>query len=79
MIKLFLLLMFLIYTLVRKKFLPQTENAMVTNTSLAIMRLIGKYLRMTKLLHAIAEEVMLGAGQLVYYYLYTIYTTFAVR
>uniref|UniRef100_A0A6A7G7D6 Syndetin-like n=3 Tax=Hirondellea gigas TaxID=1518452 RepID=A0A6A7G7D6_9CRUS len=53
--------------------------AVVSNTSLAILRLVGKYLRMMKLLQPIAYDVFVCLTQLVHYYLYTICHTFGLR
>lgn len=53
------------------------ENiVIITNTTLSIMRLYGKYLHMMHLLKSIAYDVAVCMCQLFEYYFYTIYVFF---
>uniref|UniRef100_A0A0A9XFR7 Coiled-coil domain-containing protein 132 n=1 Tax=Lygus hesperus TaxID=30085 RepID=A0A0A9XFR7_LYGHE len=50
---------------------------LLTNTTLSVLRLCGKYLQMSRLLRSISVEVVTALTQLFEYYLYTIHTFFA--
>ncbi|XP_022337065.2 syndetin-like isoform X3 [Crassostrea virginica] len=54
-----------------EKFIP-----IVTNTTLNVMRVIGKYMQMMTVLKPIAFDVILCMSQLFDYYFYTVYTFF---
>lgn len=49
----------------------------VNNTSLNILRIIGRYLQMCRLLYAIAPHIIYSMTELIDFYLYAIYEIFA--
>ncbi|CAL4139788.1 unnamed protein product, partial [Meganyctiphanes norvegica] len=51
----------------------------VTNTTLTILRLIGKYIQMMRLLQPIAFDVMVCLSHLFDYYLFTVFNFFGAR
>lgn len=53
------------------------EAPFVTNTTLNVLRLFGKYMKMMDVLHIIAFDVFLCMAQLFDYYMYTVYLFFA--
>ncbi|XP_053202865.1 syndetin-like isoform X1 [Panonychus citri] len=53
------------------------EGPLVTNTSLYVVRLIGKYMQIMFLLRQIAFDILLSIFHLFDYYFYTVYTFFA--
>ncbi|KAF2352717.1 Protein of unknown function DUF2451 C-terminal [Trinorchestia longiramus] len=61
-----------------KKIQAFSTLPVASNTCLAILRLVGKYLLMMKLLQPIAADVFVCTTQLIHYYLYTICTTFGL-
>lgn len=56
-----------------------TQASIVTNTTLTILRLIGKYIQMMRLLQPIAFDVMVCLSHLFDYYLYSVFTFFGDR
>lgn len=59
--------------------LVPTQASIVTNTTLTILRLIGKYIQMMRLLQPIAFDVMVCLSHLFDYYLYSVFTFFGDR
>ncbi|XP_045136373.1 syndetin-like [Portunus trituberculatus] len=59
--------------------LSHSKAPIVTNTTLTILRLIGKYIQMMRLLQPIAFDVMVCLSHLFDYYLYTVFTFFGAR
>ncbi|XP_042224394.1 syndetin-like [Homarus americanus] len=59
--------------------LDHGKTSIVTNTTLTILRLIGKYIQMMKLLQPIAFDVMICLSHLFDYYLYSVFMFFGVR
>ena len=58
---------------------PKTKNQVVpilTNTSLMILRLIGKYFHLMQMLEPIASDVFSSMTQLLDFYVLTIYKNF---
>ncbi|XP_073977333.1 vacuolar protein sorting 50 isoform X2 [Rhodnius prolixus] len=53
-----------------------SSGPLLTNTTLTVLRLCGKYLQMSRLLKFIASEVVMALTQLFEYYLYTVYVFF---
>ena len=49
----------------------------VTNTTLSILRLFGRYLHMMHLLKSISYDVAVGMSQLFEYYFYVVFVFFA--
>ncbi|KAG8227261.1 hypothetical protein J437_LFUL003994, partial [Ladona fulva] len=49
----------------------------LTNTTLTVLRLVGRYIRMACLLRPIAPDVIIRATHLYEYYLYTVFSFFA--
>lgn len=56
-----------------------SQAAIVTNTTLTILRLFGKYIQMMRLLQPIAFDVMVCLSHLFDYYLYSVFTFFGAR
>ncbi|KAI1728650.1 vacuolar-sorting protein 54, of GARP complex domain-containing protein [Ditylenchus destructor] len=56
------------------------QNSMpnLCNTALNLLRFIGKYIRMTSILHSIADHAITAIIQLYKYFFYSIYTFFCV-
>ncbi|KAK3102020.1 hypothetical protein FSP39_008187 [Pinctada imbricata] len=54
----------------------QKNIPIVTNTTLNVLRVLGKYMQMMTVLKPIAFDVILCMSQLFDYYLYTVYTFF---
>ncbi|UJR36882.1 hypothetical protein I4U23_029595 [Adineta vaga] len=52
-------------------------STIVTNTTLNVTRLFGRYMEMIEMLKPIAFDVIICMTQLFDYYLYTVYTSFA--
>ena len=52
---------------------------MVTNTTLTVLRLIGKYIQMMRLLQPIAFDVIICLSHLFDYYLYTVFALFGTK
>lgn len=54
------------------------ENAtiIVSNTSLNVLRCIGRYLQMCKLLHSIAPQIVLSMTELIDFYIYAVHECF---
>ncbi|KAK9506582.1 hypothetical protein O3M35_008485 [Rhynocoris fuscipes] len=52
------------------------NGPLLTNTTLTVLRLCGKYLQMSRLLKFIASEVVMALTQLFEYYFYTVYMFF---
>ncbi|XP_058445066.1 syndetin [Malaya genurostris] len=50
---------------------------MVTNTSLTVLRCIGRYLYFCKLLHAIAPHIVMSMTELLDFYLYSVHEIFS--
>ncbi|XP_076034971.1 vacuolar protein sorting 50 isoform X2 [Oratosquilla oratoria] len=63
---------------VRKK-IEHSKAPVVTNTTLTILRLCGKYIQMMRLLQPIAFDVTKCLSHLFEYYLYTVFTFFGSR
>lgn len=59
--------------------LDHGKMSIVTNTTLTILRLIGKYIQMMRLLQPIAFDVMICLSHLFDYYLYSVFTFFGTR
>ena len=53
-----------------------TDGPIVTNTSLNVLRLIGKYMQIMYALNSISYDVLLSIFHLFDYYLYTVYIFF---
>ncbi|XP_065179412.1 syndetin-like [Sycon ciliatum] len=53
------------------------EGPICTNTTLGVMRLFGKYMRMMDVLKPIAYDVMIFLSQLFDYYMYAVHSFFA--
>nr|XP_045603375.1 syndetin-like [Procambarus clarkii] len=62
-----------------KRKLDHGKTPIVTNTTLTILRLIGKYIQMMRLLQPIAFDVMICLSHLFDYYLYSVFTFFGAR
>nr|XP_053656114.1 syndetin-like [Cherax quadricarinatus] len=62
-----------------KRKLDHGKTPIVTNTTLTILRLIGKYIQMMRLLQPIAFDVMVCLSHLFDYYLYSVFTFFGAR
>ncbi|KAI5713432.1 hypothetical protein M8J75_016410 [Diaphorina citri] len=63
----------------RSKHTSQTkQTCCLTNTSLSILRLCGKYLQMSKYLKLIASTIIYSLFQLFEYYLYIVYHFFSL-
>lgn len=60
-----------------QKVTSYNEGPLVTNTSLYVLRLIGKYMQIMFLLRQIAFDILLSIFHLFDYYFYTVYTFFA--
>lgn len=54
-----------------------TTSMIVNNTSLNILRIIGRYLQMCRLLYSIAPHIIYSMTELIDFYLYAIYEIFA--
>ncbi|CAF1193168.1 unnamed protein product, partial [Didymodactylos carnosus] len=61
----------------RSKYHDKNGPAIVTNTTLNVTRLFGRYMQMIDVLKPIAFDVIICITQLFDYYLYTIYSLFA--
>ncbi|CAF0818466.1 unnamed protein product, partial [Didymodactylos carnosus] len=61
----------------RLKYHDKTGPAIVTNTTLNVTRLFGRYMQMINVLKPIAFDVIICMTQLFDYYLYTVYSLFA--
>lgn len=57
----------------------QNEVPIVTNTTLNVIRLFGKYLNIANTFHLIAFDIIVQVMQLFHFYLYYIYINFAQR
>ncbi|CAF4550005.1 unnamed protein product [Rotaria sp. Silwood1] len=55
----------------------KTGSTIITNTTLNVTRLFGRYMEMIEMLKPIAFDVIICMTQLFDYYLYTVYTLFA--
>lgn len=53
------------------------SNVMVNNSSLNVLRCIGRYLQMCKLLHSISPEIVKSMTELVDFYIYVVHEYFA--
>ncbi|CAB0017518.1 unnamed protein product [Nesidiocoris tenuis] len=53
------------------------RGPLLTNTTISVLRLCGKYLQMSRLLRSISGEVVTALTQLFEYYLYTVHSFFA--
>ncbi|XP_060534233.1 syndetin [Cylas formicarius] len=60
-----------------KKEKPDNKFQVLTNTSLTVLRQMGKYLQMSRLLKPIACEIICSMNQLFDYYLYSVNLFFA--
>ncbi|XP_066969096.1 syndetin [Macrobrachium rosenbergii] len=60
----------------QKRKIDHSKVPIVTNTALTILRLIGKYIQMMRLLQPIAFDVMISLSHLFDYYLYSVFTFF---
>lgn len=49
----------------------------LTNTTLSVLRQMGKYLQMSRLLRPISYKIIMCMNELFYYYLYAVHTFFA--
>ncbi|XP_055551222.1 syndetin [Wyeomyia smithii] len=57
--------------------IPPTRGLTVTNSSLTVLRCIGRYLYFCKLLHAIAPHIVLSMTELIDFYLYAVHEIFS--
>ncbi|KAK7500494.1 hypothetical protein BaRGS_00008401 [Batillaria attramentaria] len=55
----------------------RSAGPIITNTTINVLRVVGKYLQMISVLHPIAFDVISCMSQLFEYYLYTIFSFFA--
>ncbi|KAK4316854.1 hypothetical protein Pmani_012030 [Petrolisthes manimaculis] len=62
-----------------KRKVDHSKTPIVTNTTLTILRLIGKYIQMMRLLQPIALDVMICLSHLFDYYLFAVFTFFGAR
>ena len=53
-----------------------SEGPLVTTTTINVIRFIGKYIMMMKVLQPIAYEIFMGITQIWEYYIYSVYNTF---
>lgn len=58
-------------------FLAQTSNMTVNNSSLNVLRCIGRYLQMCKLLHSISPQIVKCMMELIEFYIYVVHEFFA--
>ncbi|CAF0822150.1 unnamed protein product [Adineta steineri] len=56
----------------------KNESTIVTNTTLNVIRLFGRYMKMIEMLKPIAFDVIICMTQFFDYYLYTVYPLFAL-
>lgn len=56
---------------------PQSSTLTVTNTSLTVLRCIGRYLYFCKLLHSIAPHIVMSMTELLDFYLYAVHDIFS--
>ena len=54
-----------------------SKTPIITNTTLNIMRLFGKYMQMLSMFKIISNDVIGYLMQLFYFYLYSVYTNFS--
>lgn len=52
-------------------------NVMVNNSSLNVLRCIGRYLQMCKLLHSISPQIVKSMTELIEFYIYAVHELFA--
>ncbi|XP_055585707.1 syndetin [Uranotaenia lowii] len=57
--------------------MPPTNGLTVTNTSLTVLRCIGRYLYFCKLLHSIAPHIVRSMTELIDFYLYAVHEIFS--
>ncbi|XP_029733399.2 syndetin [Aedes albopictus] len=57
--------------------IPNNSNMTVTNTSLTVLRCIGRYLYFCKLLHSIAPHIVMSMTELLDFYLYAVHDIFS--
>jgi len=57
---------------------PAKQGLCLANTTLMVLRLFGRYCHLMKLLHPIAEHILLGIKQLFEYYSYSVHKFFSV-
>lgn len=55
----------------------RNAGPIITNTTINVLRVVGKYLQMVSVLHPIAFDVISCMSQLFDYYLYTVFSFFA--
>ncbi|XP_074658828.1 syndetin-like isoform X2 [Tubulanus polymorphus] len=55
-----------------------TDTPLITNTTLTVLRLFGKYMQMMNVLKPIAFDVLICMTQLFDYYIYAVYSFFAL-
>uniref|UniRef100_A0A914ED59 Coiled-coil domain-containing protein 132 n=1 Tax=Acrobeloides nanus TaxID=290746 RepID=A0A914ED59_9BILA len=58
---------------------PSMHSSMpnICNTALNLLRFFGRYIRMTSMLHSIAEQAIFSITQLFHYFTYSIFTFFS--
>ncbi|XP_062538874.1 syndetin [Armigeres subalbatus] len=56
---------------------PPNSHLTVTNTSLTVLRCIGRYLYFCKLLHSIAPHIVMSMTELLDFYLYSVHELFS--
>jgi hypothetical protein len=57
---------------------PPKSGLCLANTTLMLLRLVGRYTHLARLLHPIAGEILRGMAQMVQYYVYTVHAFFVV-
>ena len=64
----------------QKKWTPPSpkKGLCIANTTLNVLRLFGRYSHLMKLLHPIADQILLGMKHLFDYYLYSVHNFFLV-
>ena len=66
-------------SLKQRKSAPTTpkQGLCIANTTLNLLRLFGRYSHLMRLLHPIADQILLGMKQLLDYYFYSVYIFFS--
>jgi hypothetical protein len=55
---------------------PKSGGLCLANTTLMLLRLVGRYTHLARLLHPVAGEILRGMAQIVHYYVYTVHAFF---
>lgn len=63
-------------TLINAAVASDNANIMVNNSSLNVLRCIGRYLQMCKLLHSIAPQIVTSMTELIDFYTYAVHDFF---